>query len=300
MLTATKVYDIDACRVGVDEIEDILTSSQQGVCRAILAPEAAAILLKNHNFKNRGLKKHQKQFLQAQIETGKFIYNGETIIVGDNGQILNGQHRLTACVASGIPIEVLMVFGIPEAAFVTLDQGARRAGADVLAIEGHKNCNVLAGTLRQIHNYYKGSIGKSQASGPAGKELRGDNSFTLELFQRYPGVEASVAAMKGIRITQPSVACALHYLFMQVDVDHAQEFCCVVMNGYKLGTSYSVIGEAAGMLREWLVQAATGSKKTFPWVVANVWIKAWNAGRDGTLPKLLSWKDGIEAPLIIK
>lgn len=300
MLTATKIHDIEACELTAEDIEDILTSDQRGVCRAILSPEAASILLKNHNFKNRGLKKHQRQFLQGQIDAGKFVYNGETIIVGDNNQILNGQHRLAACVASGKAIEVLMVFGVPAAAFVTVDQGARRGGADVLAIEGHKNCNALAGALRQIDNYYKGAIGKAHASGPAGKEGRGDNSFTLELLVRYPGVEASVGKMKAIRIAPPSVAIALHYLCNQVDESQAEEFCDVVINGYKLGAGYHSIGEAGGMLREWLVRAATGSKKTLPWVIANVWIKAWNAGRDGVMPKVLNWKDGIDKPLIIK
>jgi hypothetical protein len=300
MLTASKVYDIEVCELSAEDIEDILTSDQPGVCRAIITPKAAGVLLKNHNFKNRGIKKHQKTFLQRQIEAGKFVYNGETIIVGNNGQILNGQHRLAACVAAGIPIEVLMVFGVQASAFTTVDQGARRNGSDVLTIEGHKNCTVLAACLRQIDNYYKGAIGKAHALGKAGLEGRGDNSFTLELLSRYPDAEVSVSKMKGIRITQPSAACALHYLFSQVDDEQAEEFCDVVLNGYKLGSSYHSVGEAAGMLREWLVRAATGSKKTVPWVVANVWIKAWNSGRDGTLPKVLNWKDGIEDPLIIK
>lgn len=300
MLTATKVHDIEPCELTAEDIEDIITSGQRGVCRAILLPEAAAFLLKNHNFKNRGLKKHQKAFLQRQIDGGKFVYNGETIIVGDNNQILNGQHRLTACVATGKSIEVLIVFGVPAAAFVTVDQGARRGGADVLAIEGHKNCNNLAATLRQIDNYFKGALGKSHAAGPAGAHGRGDNSHTLELFDRYPDAQASVTKMKGIRISTPAVACALHYLFSQSSPEQADEFCDVVMNGFSPDACYSDIGRAAGMLREWLTRAALGSKKTPPWVQANIWIKAWNAGRTGVMPKILSWKDQIDKPLLIQ
>jgi hypothetical protein len=300
MITATKVQDVSACQITAEDIEDILTSGQCGVCRAILTPEAAELLLKNHNFKNRGIKKHQKQFIQRQIESGKFVYNGETVIVGDNGQILNGQHRLAACVAAETAIEVLMVFGVPASAFVTVDQGARRTGGDVLAIEGHKNCSVLAGCLRQIDNYYKGAVGKAHANGAAGLASRGDNSFTLELLAQYPGAEESVCKMKAIRYTPPSVACALHYLFSSVDQEDAEEFCDVVLNGLQVGSSYSTVGQAASMLREWLVRAATGSKKTAPWVIANIWIKAWNAGQSGTMPKVLTWKDGVDLPVIIK
>jgi hypothetical protein len=299
MLTVTKVHDIEACELTLGDVEDILTSSQSGVCRAILSPDAAAMLLESHNFKNRGLKKHQKAFLQRQIKDGKFVYNGETIIVGDNGQILNGQHRLAACVAAGMAIEVLIVFGVPASTFVTVDQGARRTGGDVLAIEGHKNCNNLAAALRQIDNYFKGALGKSHANGPAGVEGRGDNSFTLELLARYPGVEQSVSKMKGVRITAPAVACALHYLFMQRSPEQADEFCDVVMNGFSPDHSYTDIGRASGMLREWLMRAALGNKKTPPWVQANIWIKAWNAGRTGVMPKVLTWKDGVDKPVLI-
>jgi hypothetical protein len=300
MLTATKVHDIEPCELTYEDIEDIITYGQRGVCRAILSPRAAALLLKNHNFKNRGMKKHQKAFLQRQIDSGKFVYNGETIIVGDNSQILNGQHRLAACVAAGKSIEVLIVFGVPAEAFVTVDQGARRGGGDVLAIEGHKNCNQLAATLRQIDNYFKGALGKSHAAGPAGAEGRGDNSFSLELLTRYPGAEASVSKMKGIRISTPAVAAALHYLFCQCSPEQAEEFCDVVLNGFSPDVSYTDIGRSAGMLREWLTRSALGSKKTLPWVQANIWIKAWNAGRTGVMPKILSWKDGIDNPLLVQ
>lgn len=299
MLTATMVHDVEACEIGAAEIEDILTSTQKGVCRAILSPDAAKLLLDNHNFKNRGLKKHQKKFLRRQIEAGKFVYNGETIVVGDRGQILNGQHRLVACWESGIPIEVLMVFGIPQAAFVTIDQGARRNGGDVLAVDGHKNCRCLAATLRQIDNYFKGAIGKSHASGPEGVEGRGDNSFTLELLGRYTDVKHSVSKMLGIRLCAPAIACALHYLCSQKDASQADEFCEVVLNGFVVGRDYDDIGKAAGMLREWLMRAALGNKKTPPWVQANIWIKAWNAGRTGVMPKVLIWKDGVDKPVII-
>jgi hypothetical protein len=300
MLTATKVHDIELCELTAADIEEILTSGEQGVCRATLTPHAAGLLLKNHNFKNRSLKRHQKAFIQRQIETGKFVYNGETIIVGDNMQILNGQHRLAACVASGISIEVLLVFGIPASAFVTVDQGARRNGGDVLSIQGHKNCRALASALRQIDNYFKGAMGKAHASGPDGLEGRGDNSFTLELLARYPDVNRSVSKMHGIRMCAPSVACALHYLFSQKNESQAEEFCDVVLNGFTPGQSYSDIGKAAGMLREWLMRAALGNKKTPPWVHANVWIKAWNAGRTGNMPKVLIWKDGVDKPAIIQ
>lgn len=300
MLTETMVVDLEACVITADDIKEILSSGQSGVCRALLSPDAAQYLLEHHNERNRGVKRHQRLFLQRQIESEKWSYNGETITIGDNGHVLNGQHRLSACWASKRQIEVLMVFGIPSGAFVTVDQGARRGGSDVLQIEGHKSCTILAGCLRQIDNYFKGAIGKAHANGREGMEGRGDNSFSLELLKRYPSAPDSVAKMYGTKMTQPSVASALHFLFTQKDAEQAEEFCNVVKNGFQVGSSYTTVGEAAGMLREWLMRSALGNKKTPPWVVANIWIKAWNAGRSGQLPKVLIYKDGVDRPPTIE
>lgn len=286
------VHDLVRCDLGVEEATEIIRCRHHGVCRALLTPAAAKWILENHNAKNRGVKRHQVKFLRRQIESGKFVFNGETIIVGDNGNILNGQHRLIACCETGEPIDVLMVFGIPEGAFATLDQGARRKGADVLQIEGHKNCNLLAATLRQIDYYFLDALGRPHANGPDGDRGRGDNSHTLVLLEKYPMAEESVSAMKKGAIATPgSVAAALHYLFSQKSPEQAAEFFDVVLNGFQLGRVYTDIGESAGMLREWLMRAAIGNKKTATATVANVWIKAWNAGRTGVLPKLFKWSE---------
>lgn len=294
MLTATKVHELAATEITAADIEEILTSGQAGVCRAIITPEAAEVLLQNHNMKNRGFKKHQINFLKGQIAAGKFVFNGETIVVGDNMQILNGQHRLSACAQSDVPIETYIVFGVPAASFVTLDQGARRRSSDVLQIEGHKSSIVLAGCLRQIDNYFKDSIGRARPNGPAHESGHCDNAYALELLSLYPKAEESVAKTAGIKLTSPSLCAALHYLFSLRDQDAADCFCHVVRHGFQIDHEYDSIGQAAGMLREWLIRASMGNSKKPPHVIANIWIKAWNAGRSGVLPKVLIWKDGVE------
>jgi hypothetical protein len=296
MLTTTKVQELDAVEITAEDIKEILAARQSGVCRAVLSPCAARLLLESHNGRNRGLKRHQKHFLRGQIESGKFAYNGESIVIGDDNQVMNGQHRLTACAESGLAIEVLMVFGVPADAFVTIDQGARRSGSDVLSIEGHKNCVALAGCLRQVDNYFHDSIGKSHAGG---NSLRNDNAKFLELLGQYPDVKESVAKMLHCKLTPPSLAAALHYLFAMQDKSQADEFCDVIVEGVKTDIEYSDIGKAAAMLREWLMRQALGHKSAPQHYVANVWIKAWNAGRSGVFPKVLIYKD-LEGQVIIR
>jgi hypothetical protein len=297
MLTTTKVHDIEAVEINAEDVQEILESRQAGVCRAILLPEAASLLLTQFNANNRGIKRHQREFIKVQVQENRFLYNGETIVIGDNRQVMNGQHRLSACVAADMPIEVLIVFGVPSKVFVTIDQGSRRNGADVLTIKGQQNCSCLAAALRQIDNYFHDCIGQPHASGRTVD--RHDNAKSLELLEKYPGVQHSVSMMVHCRLTPPGLAAALNYLFRMVDETDADEFCGVVMNGVQTDATYSQVGKAAGLLREWLMRAAIGSKKMPARYIANVWIKAWNAGRTGVFPKILVYKDG-EGQVLIK
>jgi len=84
-----------------------------------------------------------------------------------------------------------------------------------------------------------------------------------------------------------------------VDEDQADEVCGVILDGVRPDVSYGNTGKAASMLREWLMKCAISSKKTPQHYIANVWIKAWNAGRTGNFPKLLVYKES-EGQILIK
>lgn len=296
MLMTTKVHELDVVEVTAEDIKEILDSRQAGVCRAILSPCAARLILERHNERNRCLKQHQERFLRAQIVEGKFTYNGESVVFGDNNQLMNGQHRLNACVHAEVPIEVLLVFGVPAKAFVTIDQGARRSGADVLSIEGNKSCTALAGCLRQIDAYFHDAIGKPHYGST---RTRNENSRFLDLLRQYPDAKQSVKKMLPCKLTPPSLAAALHCLFGMHDKAQADEFCDVVLDGVKTDVDYTAAGRAAAMLREWLMRQAISHKKQPPHYTANVWIKAWNAGRTGVFPRLLIYKE-TEGQVIIR
>lgn len=275
---------INTATIDAEQIARIMNTKEKGACRAVLYPDAARVLLEKHNNRNRGIKKRQRDFLKQQIIDGKFCYNGEAIIVGDDGNILNGQHRLAACVESGVAIEVLMLFGIQSERFATLDQGSRRIKADVLSIEGFKNCNQLAAALKQVDNYYHGTIGKNAFA-------YAENAQAIELIKKYPEVEDSLNTVAGIVLTKRSLAAALHFIFSRIDQDDADEFVSVVVDGVKPGVDYSMIGESAAMLSQWLTRASVGPKRLPVHYIANIWIKAWNAGRTGSLPKMLVYRE---------
>lgn len=69
------------------------------------------------------------------MKNGRFIYNHEPLIQDIHGNILNGRHRLTACVSSGVSIVMDMVKGANPNIMASLDDGRVRSGGDVISMQ---------------------------------------------------------------------------------------------------------------------------------------------------------------------
>ena len=95
-------------------------------------PADAKRLLARNFEGNRGIRKAHAAYLAGMMENGTFnSENGETIKVGTDGRLYDGQHRLMAQVMAGVPMKWLVVtIDKPEIAFKTIDNGARRGVAD--------------------------------------------------------------------------------------------------------------------------------------------------------------------------
>jgi hypothetical protein len=93
-----------------------------------------------NNVTNRPLYQSNLSSIEQEITRGRFVFNGEPIIIGQSGKILNGQHTLIALVLVNqgeeeeIAIDKLIVFGVSEADEVvnTMDTCKSRTLSDVL------------------------------------------------------------------------------------------------------------------------------------------------------------------------
>ncbi len=86
------------------------------------------------NTHNRPIRHSHIRFLADEIAHGNWQINGQAIVISDDEQVLDGQHRLHAIIESGIAIKTLVVYGITREAFKTIDTGVVRTGADVLGL----------------------------------------------------------------------------------------------------------------------------------------------------------------------
>src|SRR5215207_420765 len=99
----------------------------------VVTPDKAMEWL-NGNTHNRPIRQRDIQMWTKAMMEGKWLLNGESIIFSNDGKLLDGQHRLWACVESKVPFETVVVTGIDPETFMTIDQGRSRSGADHLHI----------------------------------------------------------------------------------------------------------------------------------------------------------------------
>ena len=93
-----------------------------------IGPELAEQYL-SHNRGNRNIVQAHVAALARDIRNGQWMFNAQPICFSVSGRLLNGQHRLSAVLEAGQPIEVLVMRGLPEEAFTTYDKQAKKAPA---------------------------------------------------------------------------------------------------------------------------------------------------------------------------
>lgn len=174
--------------------------------RAIITPDIAkAWLSKNEG--NRKVKRAHVAKLAREIKAGRFLFNGQPIQFDDQGRLINGQHRLLACVEADKHIDVLVVYGLSATTQATMDvNSVGRTTADILTMSGFHFANNLAASARLI---------LSEKDGDAKLRSGWTTGEVQELIARHSGLPASVrkavcARMpKGIPV---SGVAAIHYL----------------------------------------------------------------------------------------
>lgn len=130
-----------------------------------VTPEMAAEWLK-HNTNNRRLRKLRVDTYANDLQQGHWRFTGDSIKFDDSCNLIDGQHRLAACVQSGVPFQVLVVRGLAAEAFDVLDRNLPRAAGDVFAQHKVKEQNRIAASARLVIGYEHGLLHNHNALAP--------------------------------------------------------------------------------------------------------------------------------------
>jgi hypothetical protein len=246
-----------------------------------ITPEWAKYVLEEKNSGNRALNRQQVERLAKDMERGKWKLNGDPIRFSEK-RLLDGQHRLSAVVLSGVTIQSVVIFGISDDVFDTIDTGKRRSAGDTLGTLGEQNACRLAAALMLIDSYMTGRVEKPVAH---------NNTEISDLLAKYPDVRESIKTPRPAKgLIQPSVVDACYYLFSRKDTVLADEFVDKILRGTGLeeGTAWYV-------LRERLVKNSLAKARlSRPYVMA-LCIKAWNKARAREKVRQLRWRENGDA-----
>ncbi len=120
-----------------------------------ITPGLAEVMLSN-NESNRNLRLAKLAQFTSDMLGGRWVFNGESVLVADTGELNDGQHRLAAIVEAGTPQTFLVAFGVKRDTRTTVDQGSARAAGDYLQMQGVAHAPALAGVTRLVMAYEAG------------------------------------------------------------------------------------------------------------------------------------------------
>jgi hypothetical protein len=257
------------------------------VKKEFVTPEIAARWLEL-NEKNRSPRDWKAEEYARDMTEGRWLTTGETIQFGESGRLLNGQHRLWAVLMSGATIEMIVIRGIEneEAVMDVLDTGTKRTLGDALGIHGETDANVLASIVN-------GCIRFERATDPS-KNYNPSHSQAMEWLKENPGAREAVLIArevnKAIKAPPGGVGVA-YYENARVDAEAAERFWHLAATGEGLGP-----GDAVLAYRRWVIGTLARRDKPRSSVWLAVHLKAMKLWREGRSVRLISYKDGEEAP----
>lgn len=258
-----------------------------------ITPETAGKILEgSQDIKNRNVSDSHVEWLAQQMKAGKWALNGEAIILDDENQVVDGQHRLWAVVNSGVTIESLVTRGVDRKGFSTIDTGSARTLGNVLGITGEKDQNALGAALAWVHRHDMSKMFISN------KEAGLTHAMGLALMRKYPEIRESVefAGKHGknaiLKRVSRSALIFLHHRFTAHSKEKAVEFfeCLGDMR-------FDTAGTATRALRDWLLRRESGGGNRATLELLAIFVKAWSNFLDGRAPqRSYSWRRTGEFP----
>jgi hypothetical protein len=210
--------------------------------------------------------------LAQVMRAGRWRLNGESIKLNTRGEIVDGQHRLEACVMSDQDFTTVFVEDVSEDAFETIDTGQVRSAGDILSIYNHKNGRYIAAAVRWVETLRAGRLGFKRGSTfiPPDEVCR--------IVEREPGIAECVNFLhndyKLGKLFSASYGGAFLYLIKQIDEEKALTY----INDLALGANLKP-GDPALTVRDYLMRI--DKRRVDSQEVLAVLIRGWNAFKSG-------------------
>jgi len=212
-------------------------SSKVVTVNAKLAAEWLAL-----NKSNRPLYKAQVATFARDMRAGRWITNtSDAIMIGSNGILLNGQHRLAAVVEAGRSVDMLVEFGADPSSVPAIDRGKGRSALDSYLMSSGKS-----------KTRFWGGVARSASSGANGTRQSMTTQESEAFFDAHEKeIDYAVGILEQARkgIKRSSVAAVFARAMSHVAKAKLDEFGEVLTSGIAPLKSHAIIMT----LRDWLL-----------------------------------------------
>jgi hypothetical protein len=154
-----------------------------------VTPEIARQWLESTRI-NRPIQMPQVKAYARDMRAGKWRPVGDTIRFDRLGNLIDGQHRLTAIVDCGVTLPLLVVTGLEPEDQLVIDGGMKRRAGDQLTLMGQKHATRIASVARGLFAIDSGRVYDSK--------LRVTNQEIFDTMLAYPGIIDAVHAVEGL------------------------------------------------------------------------------------------------------
>ena len=216
----------------------------------------------------------------SAMKRGEWTLNGESIIVSSTGELNDGQHRLYAVIESQGGVMMSLTFGVGRDTRHTVDQGVARTPGHILVMMGEKDANNLATALQYL---WTRDHGLSLNFRPSPDQM-------LATLDRHPDVRDAVREATKVgaqfHLSRGYIAAA-HYECSKAHPFAADQF----LNAVATGLNIHSVNSPVARLRKAYGEHDAKRKPLGRIEQAALYIKAFNAFRQGRTPKGFSWRD---------
>lgn len=260
-----------------------------------IGPQQAKEILATNVEGQRNLRTIHVRGLASEMECGKWVLSPDAITI-ENGQLINGQHRLNAVVLSGKTCRFIVLRREAKTSlYPILDSGKPRTMGDHLKQLGFSSYNGIAAGVRLFLEYSKGTL--TLASRNAAPNIVANHEIISHALRFKTELESEAACVQKLFEKRTwfnrTMALALIEIAREKGLlPRAIEF----LEQTATGNSGSNI---TCLLRDRLVRDATsGKEKLLRSYKLALIIKAFNFYVRGEAPRVLKVLDGEEFPKI--
>jgi hypothetical protein len=252
-----------------------------------ITPEMAKKWIDTANVNNRSIRKSVVSRYARDMENDRWQVNGDAIRFSSNDNLLDGQHRLMACIQANYAFSAYVITGLDESSYLTIDRACQKTFADALAHGKETNTHTLSAALRWIVLAETQGIWKFRSATPTESEME-------DALLRHPGIRQAVNGCGRINgLPQSFIAFYRYVMDGYGESEKFDEFVKSVSDGQGLYR-----GDPAYQFREFITAHNASLRKAPKDHVMAMFLKAWNLYRCGKKAQSLRFRDGEAWPEI--